>query len=244
MVKEESLETLSFEEKENGINAGNGKEVSTSEGASSIYYLHCFLLFCGRFLNKILDAYNGLFDITQKDKVKIYRNISTHYINKGQHKKGLEYLKEWSKLESSNPDAYYQLAIALSASGNKKSALSVLNKVLKLNPQHKGAIFRKSTLQINSKNYKEAVEDLEVLVKLAPDNAKVYYLLGVAYEGINEVEKAITSMQKAVDMAPNELRYNQHLGFLNVRKDDHKTAAKFFTKVMEIERESTQEDEE
>ena len=209
---------------------------SEQNSQASIFYMHSLFLFCGRFLNKILDVYNGLFDIGPKDKSKIYRNISTHYANKGLHDRSLRYLKEWTKLDSSNPDAYYHLGVALAASGNKKSALGAFEKVLKLSPKHKSAIFRKSSLQIKLKDYKGAVKGLEDLVKEVEDNPKVYYLLGIAYEGLEEIDKAIEALQKAVELDPDEIRYHQHLGFLNVRKDDHQTAAKSFSKVMELER--------
>lgn len=212
-------------------------------GQSSIFYLHSFFLFGGRFLSKILDVYNGLFDIGPKDKSKIYRNISTHYANKGLHERSLGYLKEWAQLDPSNPDAHYQLGVALTASGNKKSALGAFDKVLKLSPKHKGAIFRKSSLQIKMKDFKSAIKELESLVKQVEDNPKVYYLLGIAYEGLEEVDQAIEALQKAIELDPDEVKYHQHLGFLNVRKDDHKTAAKSFTKVMELERDQEEDDE-
>jgi tetratricopeptide (TPR) repeat protein len=212
-------------------------------GQSSIFYLHSFFLFGGRFLSKILDVYNGLFDIGSKDKAKIYRNISTHYANKGLHDRSLGYLKEWAQLDPSNPDAHYQLGVALTASGNKKSALSAFDKVLKLSPKHKGAVFRKSSLQIKMKDFKSAIKGLESLVKQVEDNPKVYYLLGIAYEGLEDVEKAIKALQKAIELDPDEIKYHQHLGFLNVRKDDHQTAAKSFTKVMELERDQEEDDE-
>ena len=212
-------------------------------GQSSIFYLHSFFLFGGRFLSKILDVYNGLFDIGPKEKSKIYRNISTHYANKGLHDRSLGYLKEWAQLDPSNPDAYYQLGVALTASGNKKSALGAFDKVLKLSPKHKGAIFRKSSLQIKMKDFESAIKGLESLVKQVEDNPKVFYLLGIAYEGLENVDKAIEALQKAIELDPDEIKYHQHLGFLNVRKDDHKTAAKSFTKVMELERDQEEDDE-
>ena len=212
-------------------------------GQSSIFYLHSFFLFGGRFLSKILDVYNGLFDIGPKEKSKIYRNISTHYANKGLHVRSLEYLKERAQIDPSNPDAHYQLGVALAASGNKKSALGAFDKVLKLSPKHKGAIFRKSSLQIKMKDFESAIKGLESLVKQVEDNPKVFYLLGIAYEGLENVDKAIEALQKAIELDPDEIKYHQHLGFLNVRKDDHKTAAKSFTKVMELEREQEEDDE-
>jgi len=76
---------------------------------------------------------------------------------------------------------------------------------------------------------------------VTPDNPKVLYLLGIAHEHLDKVDRAIEVIGKAAELDPNEIKYQQHLGLLNARKDDHKTAAKYFTRVMELEREQEEE---
>jgi tetratricopeptide (TPR) repeat protein len=222
--------------------ARNDPSAKEHQGPPTAFYLHALLLFGGRLLNMVLNAYNSLFDLTQKDRTKIYRNLSTHYVNKGLYDKALEHLEEWVRLEPSNPDAHYQMGIALATSGNSERSINAFNTVLNLNPKHKGAIYRKSSLHLKTKNFKEAVQGFETLVKMTPDNPKVYYLLGIAHEHLDKIDKAIEVIGKAAELDPNEIKYQQHLGLLNARKDDHKTAAKYFTKVMELEREQ-EEDE-
>jgi len=206
-------------------------------GPSATYYTHAFLLFCGRLLNKTLDAYNSIFALTPKDKAIIYRNISTHYTKKGQQEKALDYLKEWTRLDPSDADAQYQLGMALAASGETPSAIRAFNKVLSLSPMHKGAMYRKSALHLKQKEYQVALDGLEKVCEKMPDNPRIYYLIGIACDGLGEIDRAIEAIKKAIELNPNEIKYHQHLGFLNVRKDDHKAAAKHFTKVMELERE-------
>jgi tetratricopeptide (TPR) repeat protein len=211
-------------------------------GPTATFYTHAFLLFCGRVLNKTLDAYNSLFALTPKDKAMIYRNISTHYTKKGLQEKALSYLKEWTRLDPSDADAQYQLGVALSAAGETNSALKAFKKVLNLSPTHKGALYRKSALHLKLKDFKAAIEGLEKVCEKTPNNPKVHYLIGIAYDGLGEIDKAIEAVKKAIEINPTEIKYHQHLGFLNVRKDDHKAAAKHFTKVMELERELDEDD--
>ncbi len=206
-------------------------------GPSATFFTHAFLLYCGRFLNKTLDIYNSLFALTPKDKALIYRNISTHYTKKGLQEKALDSLKEWSRLDPSDPDAQYQLGVALATVGETNSAIKSFNRALKLSPLHKGAMYRKSALHLKQKDYQAAIEGLENVCEKSPDNPKIHYLLGIAYDGLGEIDKAIDAVKKAIELNPTEIKYHQHLGFLNVRKDDHKAAAKHFTKVMELERE-------
>lgn len=206
-------------------------------GPSATFYAHAFLLFCGRALNKTLDIYNSLFALTPKDKAVIYRNISMHYTKKGMQEKALSYLKEWTRIDPSDVDAQYQLGVALSAAGETNSAIKAFKKVLNSNPTHKGALVRKSSLHLKLKDYQAALDGLEQVCEKASNNPKVYYLIGIAYDGLGEIDKAIEAIKKAIELNPTEIKYHQHLGFLNVRKDDHKAAAKHFTKVMELERE-------
>lgn len=211
---------------------------------SSVFYWHSLLLYCGRILHKVLDFYNQFFDLTPKDKAKLYSNISKHYINKGLYDKALSYLKEWSKVDPTNTEPLYQLGIALAASGNRKSAMGVFSKVLNLDPQHLGAIHRRSSIMLKLKDFKAASDELEKALAIDGENPKFFYLYAVAKEGLGETDKAIEALEKAIELDPDEIKYHQHLGFLNVSKDDHKTAAKSFTKVMELEREMEEEDDE
>ena len=248
--KESEIQEEGFDEEMHGprksrkAKTNNAPPDAEQRGPSTAFYLHSFLLFCGRFLNMLLDAYNRLLELTPKDKATIYRNLSTHYINKGLHDKALEHLQEWVRLEPSNPNAHYQLGNALAASGNNERAISAFNKVLTLKPQHKGALYRKSALFLKIKDFDKAAKGFKSLVDLTPENPRVYYLLGIAYDGLGKIDKAIEVMQKGVELDPKEIKYQQHLGFLNARKGDHKTAAKYFTEVMELERELEEEEEE
>ena len=203
--------------------------------------MHSLLLFGGRLLHRVLDFYNSLFDLTPPDKAKIYRNISNHYAQKGLHDKALDYLREWARLDASNPDSHYQLGVALASSGNFKKAIRAFDKALELRPNHKGAIYRRSGLCLKLKDYQGAVDGLEQLLKAVPDNHKAHYLLGIACDRMDEIDRAIEAIQKAVELDPEEIKYLQHLGFLYERKEDHKQAARCFSRVMELQQEQDED---
>jgi tetratricopeptide (TPR) repeat protein len=227
---------------------GKRQEVESSPAVkssepSSMFYMHSLFLIGGRVLSRMLNFYNSFFDLTHRDRAKIYRNIGIHYMNKGQTEKGVEHLKEWAKLEPTNPEAYYQLAIALVGVENYKSAIGVLNKVLKLEPTHKGAIYRKGTIYLKLKAYQEAIEAFEQFIELHPDHAKVHYFLGIAYDHADLLDKAIEALKQAIEVDPLEIKYHQHLGFLYERQGRHKEAASCFAKVMELEQEREEEEE-
>ncbi|HIJ19416.1 MAG TPA: tetratricopeptide repeat protein [Deltaproteobacteria bacterium] len=228
------------------IREGNNKQANSSKSdetsqASTMFYLHSLLLFSGRLLHRMLGFYNSLFDFKASDKATIYRNLSNQYINRGLHEKALQYLKEWSRLEPSNPDAHYHLGVALSSGDDVKAAIRSLDKALKLSPDHKNAIYRRAGLSLKVKDYKKSVEDLEKLVSMVPKSPKPFYLLAIACDRMDEVDKAVEAMKRAIALDSEEIKYYQHLGFLYERREDHKEAAKCFTKVMELQREQDDE---
>nr|WCC90950.1 magnetosome protein MamA [Desulfobacteraceae bacterium] len=236
LTDEKVFSKESHTEKKSGKKGQQKKADGDKSGHSTTFYLHALLLFGGRLLHKALNFYNSLFELSSQEKAKIYRNISTHYANKGQYEKSLDHLKEWVRLEPSNHEAHYQLGLALSATGNTGSAIRCFEKVLTLNPAHKGGIYHKSILFLKMKNNQEAIDGFKKLCEMT-ENAKVYYNMGIAYDGLEQIDLAIQSLEKAVALDPDEIKYHQYLGFLNVRNDDHKKAAGYFTKVMELERE-------
>lgn len=218
------------------------KEKPDASEPSTIFYLHSLLLFGGRLLNRTLNFYNSLFELTPADKAKIYRNISNHYAQKGLHERALGYLKEWARLDPSNPEAHFHLGIGLASSGNHKGAIRAFDRVSKLNPGHKGALHRKSGIYLKLKDYQGATDVLKQLIELAPDNPKAYYLLGIALDRMDEIDPAIEAMKKATALGPEEIKYFQHLGFLYERKEDHTQAAQCFSKVMELQREQDEDE--
>ncbi|WP_043601173.1 magnetosome protein MamA [Solidesulfovibrio magneticus] len=221
----------------------NVANMESSVEDSSTFYWNSLLLLSGRLLNRTLDWYNGLFSLTPRDKAKLYRNISQRCLRRGSPEEALRYLKEWARHEKNDPEPLYQMGIALANLGDYQRAVTVFDKVLKLRPNHFMASYRKGAVLLKMKQYKLALPVLEAVVAEKPEDARAYYLLGLAYDGDEQLEKGIEAMQKAVDLDPEEIKYHQHLGFMNVRKDDHKTAAEHFTKVMELERSQDSDEE-
>jgi tetratricopeptide (TPR) repeat protein len=215
---------------------GVGGPSKPAHPKSSLHvYVQLLFLFGERILNRMHGFYGSLFDLTQKDKAKIYRNLSVHYINKGEYAKGVELMKEWVRLEPSNPEASYHLAKALASVGNYRSALGVIGKTLRLDPKYKDALYRKGTIHIKLKEYKEAAEALKQFIVLHPNHGSAHYFLAIARDHAGELDKAIETMEKATELDRQSAKFHQHLGFLYGRKGDHQKAAACFSKIMELE---------
>ncbi len=209
-------------------------QVESVEGAG-YYYFHSALLLGSRLLNRALNWYTGLLHLAPKDKTKIYRALSLHHLKRGALQKALVFLKEWSRHDRSNPEPIFKRGEALASLGEYRRALASFDKVLGMQPDHIPALTRKCSLLLRLKNYSEAIEGLELLTQEQPQEAKTFYLLGLAYDGDGQLDKAIGAMQEAVKLDPEEIKYHQHLGFMNVRKEEHGSAAEHFSKALELE---------
>ncbi|MBF0525141.1 MAG: hypothetical protein HQK56_08590, partial [Deltaproteobacteria bacterium] len=67
---------------------------------------------------------------------------------------------------------------------------------------------------------------------------------GIAYDRKERLDDAIAAIQKAIELDGEEVKFYQHLGFLYERTENHKEAARCFSKVMELEREHEDDEEE
>jgi len=239
-LDDEAVEEAPRKGKAKAKKAAREEEVSVGESPS--LYLHSALLLSGRLLNRMLNWYNSIFSLTPKDKAKMYRNLSRRAIVCGEPAEAIRYLKEWAKHDKGDIEPIYQMGVALSMMGDFARAIGAFDRVLKQRPGHTMAAYRRSAVLLKLKKYPEAVAGLERVVESKSDDARAFYLLGLAYEGMGDLEKGVAAMSRAVELDPEEIKYHQHLGFMNVRRDDHKTAAEHFTKVMELERESSGEE--
>lgn len=218
-----------------------GNEFEDVDG-STTYFLHSFLLLSFRLMNRALDWYTSFFHLTNKDKAKLYRNLSQHFIKRGSPQKAMQYIKQWSKIEKTDPEPFFQLGVAQASVGETELALNAFDKALKLRPRHVKSLYRKSALLLQMKKHAEAIAGLRSIVAESPDDPRAHYLLALAYDGDGQLDKAVAALQQAVALDPEEIKHHQYLGFLNVRREDHKTAAEHFTKVMELERREEEDD--
>lgn len=132
-------------------------------------------------------------------------------------------LKESAEINPSNPDAYFNLAIAQIQTSRWEEAERNLARAIELQPDQqryqevKGLI---PVLKLNAegnqalgkRDFKTAIEKFSEMLKLQPNNPEVYYSLALAYTHDNQFDKASELIEKALAGKPNEPE------FLNLKK--------------------------
>ncbi len=132
-------------------------------------------------------------------------------------------LKESAEINPSNPDAYFNLAIAQIQTSRWEEAEENLARAIELQPQQQRYQEVKSlipVLKLNAegnqalgkRDFKTAIEKFSEMLKLQPNNPEVYYSLALAYTHDNQFDKASEFIEKALAGKPNEPE------FLNLKK--------------------------
>ena len=93
---------------------------------------------------------------------------------------GIPDLRWYVQKHPSDPDGYYELAVAESVD-DKATSLGHFNQALKLNPQLHEARFSRGVLYLDLNQPAKAMEDLQQFLKQEPGNVRALEQLGRVY---------------------------------------------------------------
>ncbi len=202
---------------------------------STEFFLHSLLLMLGRIGNGIINFYNRLFVLDNKDLRQIYDNLGRGFRKKGMPDKALVAYRELVRIAPNNPDAQYQMARICSAQGDLELAAQCYKNVLQQKPTHAEAWYHLGVVYSKTREVASSVEAMSKAVELAPQNHPWHYKLGVLLDKAGTPEKALQHLQKAIELRPDEPKYHQYLGFVFEGLGRHEEAVQHFKAVMELE---------
>ncbi len=106
-----------------------------------------------------------------------------------------------------NPDAHFQLAVALFEQNKVADAAKELNLAAPLQqgtPKQQAGFYRyRGAVYAKQEKWNEAVQDLEKAIKLDPMQPYNHYYIGVAYGKIKRPDKMVEHLQMFLKLAPN-----------------------------------------
>lgn len=205
------------------------------------YMLHVFYLLAGRLLGRLLDWYESLFTLNEKDQLLVSRNLSTHYQKKGQPEKAIVLIKKALEVASVNqkPQLLLTLADLYLAKGQKTEAESAFRLCLKSNPNSQKAAVGLACILEEKKEYKDAISLYENVLEKNQKDPETYYQLGLLYDKQQVPDKALHYLESAIKLNPKEIKYRQLMGFIYESSGKHDLAIPHFKKVMELEHAGT-----
>lgn len=106
-----------------------------------------------------------------------------------------------------NPDAHFQLAVALFEQNKVADAAKELDLATPLQqgtPQQQAGFYRyRGSVYAKQEKWNESIQDLEKAVKLDPMQPYSHYYLGVAYGKTKRPDKMVEQLQMFLKLAPN-----------------------------------------
>ncbi|MDX1976715.1 MAG: tetratricopeptide repeat protein [Pseudanabaenaceae cyanobacterium bins.68] len=112
----------------------------------------------------------------------------------------------WQKALELNPvdvNAQYNLATALSQSGQLDLAVEAFERVLELKPDYADAMYNLGLTLVKGHEIAGAVELYERALAIAPQDLDIYLALGAARFELREFEQAIACYEQVLELDPN-----------------------------------------
>ncbi len=129
----------------------------------------------------------------------------------GDHHAAIESYQNAVKLQSNNPDLYFNLGIALANTGRDEEAINSYRNAIRLQPKFFEAYGNLGTILQKQGKLEEAVASYRKALSIQAD-PRGYFNLGTALRDEGKLEEAIASYRQAIQMFPNYADAHCNLG--------------------------------
>jgi tetratricopeptide (TPR) repeat protein len=179
-----------------------------------------------------------------------HRGLGQALRARGQGEGALRELDVATRLDPSDADAHYALAMTAWALSNQSSipngaggtavqdyralAAAEFRKLAALRPQDASVRLILTQIDLEGGRKEEARGDAEEAVRLAPDNAGMHVALGRAYFAEAEEDKAAAEYEKAVQLNPKEGEAYLALGQMRFFQRRYAQAAENFQRAIQV----------
>jgi len=167
---------------------------------TSSMYNAAIIALNAKMYDEAIAYYKKCIDLKYKEGAKMYINISSIEINRGDTAKAISYLEEGIVVyPDENSDLMVNLINLYLQKGESDLALKYLDKAIEKDPNNATFLFAKGTLYEKLGDLDKAKEVYEKSIEINPKYFNAYYNLGALY-----YNKAIEMMKKAYDIPAKE----------------------------------------
>jgi len=163
---------------------------------------------------------NYLQDLTPREVVaEVLNNVGGAFVRLKEPRRALPFLRRACQLAPADPDAHYNLAIALRDADSALAALESVERSLRLFPDSCEALNLRGLLRLDEDALKSLL-DFDRAVQLRPEEARYRNNRGTARCRLTDVEGGLTDFTRALELRPGwgEARLNQALALLELGK--------------------------
>ncbi|BAU62863.1 glycosyl transferase family 2 [Stanieria sp. NIES-3757] len=178
---------------------------------------------------------------THPDDPYVCSKLGALYIQIGQIKQGIKFLKQGLKSNQAEApvlyELYYSLGNAYFKQGNFEKAQAQYQKAITQNilPKLKiGGYINLAGLLQNLGKLAAAKQLYEAVLKLDPNLAIAYYNLGMTLKSLKQYPEAIKAYQQAIKLEPNNADAYQNLGVVYYQAGYMKESLETFQKAIDL----------
>ncbi len=185
-------------------------------------------------MNKTRDYLNSLFshavgsmqagdlELAEKTFAQILREFPNHpdalhftgviYSKKGDHEKGIEWVKKAISFHDKNPVYHINLSRIYMLTKAYEESIKCLDRALELSPGMAEAYFHKGNVLRAMGRIDECIDAFKEAITLEPRHFQAHYNLGNAHLFIGNYKSAENCYQKAVELKPDYAQAHNNLG--------------------------------
>lgn len=170
--------------------------------------------FAHKELGDTAEAVKNYEKATLYDPDSYFPNIELGLIYASRHN-GLaeKYYKNAIRIDSTNPNGYYNLAMFYQNHMMENKALETYRELLKHDPDNQHAYFNIGYILLENLNIpQEAIPYFQQAIKIKNDYYQAYYNIGLCYEYVGDIENARINYKEALNLKTN---YNLAIEGLN-----------------------------
>ncbi len=191
--------------KVNRTDEGSGKaDRGVSHATHFRFGLAAVLHLTGRIADRVASAYDGLLSMDEKETAKIYFDMGTDLVHKGNSDDALAALRKTLELQPDNGDAWLYLGMVHSDRQEPDDAVEAFQQAITLGKDGPKLRSRLAEAFADAGNYQAAAGELQHAVELDPLSAESFFRLGVALDNLKKYEEAVAAFEKAIDLAPEK----------------------------------------
>lgn len=194
-----------------------------------------FLRISDNLVSRVVDFYDGLFDLESEDQGQLYLDLGRQLMADGRPDEALQLFRRATRARPEDPAGWVELGRHYLRRKAPKAAVTALEKALETGIES-AKIHRclADALQQQDK-LAEAEVELERGLALDPDSPECWFDIGVLRDTRGELEPALDAFARAVSLAPKRIPYHQRLGFALESVGRRKDAIESFKAALDLE---------
>ena len=140
------------------------------------------------------------------------------------NRNNIESFKALIKINPLFSEAYYNLGVAYSESGEYKKAVDAYKEAIERNPYYFNAFVNLGVAYSKLDMYGSAINVYMNAINITPDDADVHINLGIALGRLGMYSQAITALKRATELDTHNAEAHYNLGFAYLMSNDKNSA--------------------